>query len=346
MPKRGDDRQGLAFAGFDSPEANFFRMPNNWTDVTASIANIAELKVVEYILRHTWGYQEFEIKKNITVDEFVRGRKRIDGTRLDRGTGLSERSVRYGLQDALADGLIEEDVDDSDRARVKKYYSLRMKSDPQRSVENSDRQDLPPGVQSLHPRWGGVQTLPPRGANFAPRSEKDNLERHLNNSNIRKSNRSNDDFVDNSASQPISFQENRLVSRNGSDIHYGVEGVSAIIARVGPQIDVAQPVKRPRGRPRKFQDQESQTLLNYVSDFAREFSDKATLNQSATRMINLYHKWGKSDIDAFVGVLYQARSMTKAQNNIRTSKFAYFCSVVEDLLGLKEQQNTASSPGT
>ncbi len=118
------------------------------------------------------------------------------------------------------------------------------------------------------------------------------------------------------------------------------------MARVGPQMESAQPVKRPRGRPRKFQDQESQTLLNYVSDFAREFADKATLNQSATRMINLYHKWGKSDIDAFVGVLYQARSMTKAQNNIRTSKFAYFCSVVEDLLGLKEQQNTASSPGT
>lgn len=116
--------------------------------------------------------------------------------------------------------------------------------------------------------------------------------------------------------------------------------------RVAQHMHAAQPEKRPRGRPRKFQDQESQTLLNYVSDFAREFADKATLNQSATRMINLYHKWGRGDNDAFVGVLYQARSMTKAQNNIRTSKFAYFCSVVEDLLGLKEQQNTASSPGT
>ncbi len=115
------------------------------------------------------------------------------------------------------------------------------------------------------------------------------------------------------------------------------------MARVGRQIETAQPAKRPRGRPRKFQDQDSQTLLNYVSDFAREFSDKATLNQSTTRVINLYHKWGKGDIDAFVGVLYQARSVTKAQNNIRTSKFAYFCSVVEDVLGLKEEQNAVGT---
>lgn len=112
-----------------------------------------------------------------------------------------------------------------------------------------------------------------------------------------------------------------------------------------PQPEAIQPVKRQRGRPRKFQDQDSQTLLNYVSDFAREFSDQATLNQSATRMINLYQKWGRGDIDVFVGVLYQARSVTKAQNNIRTSKFAYFCSVVEDLLGLKEEQNVLSSHG-
>jgi len=116
--------------------------------------------------------------------------------------------------------------------------------------------------------------------------------------------------------------------------------------RVAQHMDAAPPVKRPRGRPRKFQDQESQTLLNYVSDFAREFADKATLNQSATRMINLYHRWGKGDIDAFVGVLYQARSVTKAQNNIRTSKFAYFCSVVEDLLGLREEQNAVRNSGT
>jgi hypothetical protein len=189
-----------SFEGFDLPEQNWFRMPNYWTDITADITNIAELKVVEYILRHTWGYREFGIKKHITVDEFIRGRKRKDGSRMDKGTGLSERSVRYGLADALRDDLIEEEVDASDRARVKKYYSLKMKPSVDRrggEVPDADIpeelaergvQDLPAGVQSLHP---GVQDLPPRGAEFAPRTEKETLGQYLEDeliSNERNSN--------------------------------------------------------------------------------------------------------------------------------------------------------------
>src|SRR5260370_40165814 len=108
------------FTGFSRPESNFFRMPNEWVDITADIDNLAELKVVEYILRHTWGYQEYGVRKHITIDEFVQGRRRQDGSRMDAGTGLSERAVRYGLQRALEDGLIDEEVDARDRGRVKK----------------------------------------------------------------------------------------------------------------------------------------------------------------------------------------------------------------------------------
>jgi hypothetical protein len=154
-------------------------MPNSWTDITAEIDNLAELKVVEYILRHTWGYQEYGIKKHITVDEFVRGRRRQDGTRLDKGTGLSERAVRYGLQKAVENRLIEEEIDDSDRGRIKKYYSLRMQDD---LADVDPEHDLLPGVQTLHP---SLQSLPPRGAAVAPRTEKETLERH-NLSNFEK----------------------------------------------------------------------------------------------------------------------------------------------------------------
>ena len=100
-------------------------MPNTWTDITAEIDNIAELKVVEYILRHTWGYQEYGVKKHITIDEFVNGRRRQDGSRMDKGTGLSERAVYDGLRKAVENSLIEEEIDDSDRGRIKKSYSLR-----------------------------------------------------------------------------------------------------------------------------------------------------------------------------------------------------------------------------
>src|SRR5215217_3018183 len=135
MTRRKSDR--TPFSGFDRPESNYFRMPNTWTEITAEIDNIAEMKVVEYILRHTWGYQEYGLKKHITIDEFVNGRRRQDGARMDQGTGLSERAVYDGIRKAVAAGLIEEETDRSDRGRIKKSYSLRMR----KSAQDSD--DLP-----------------------------------------------------------------------------------------------------------------------------------------------------------------------------------------------------------
>ncbi len=160
MAKRNAER--TPFTGFDPPESNYFRMPNSWTDITTEIDGIAELKVVEYILRHTWGYQEYGIKKHITIDEFVNGRRRLDGSRMDKGTGLSERAVYDGLRKAVQNGLVEEETDDSDRGRVKKFYSLRMRDD---AGPAEPLQSLQPGVQTLQGGCKvcrvGVQSLHP-----------------------------------------------------------------------------------------------------------------------------------------------------------------------------------------
>src|SRR5215217_7402692 len=177
MTRRRGER--TAFSGFDRPESNYFRMPNSWTDITAEIDNIAELKVVEYILRHTWGYQEYGLKNHITIDEFVNGRRLKDGSRMDKGTGLSERAVYDGLRKAVENSLIEEEIDDSDLGRIKKFYSLRMREN---AHNHEELQSLHPGVQTLHPPLQDLhpdpQTLQVRGARNAPRTEKDTQERH------------------------------------------------------------------------------------------------------------------------------------------------------------------------
>src|SRR6185436_19558094 len=105
----------LPFPGFGLPEQNWFKLPNDWTDITAGITSLAELKVVEYVLKHTWGYQEYGLTKLITIDEFMSGRKKRDGSRIDRGTGLSNRSVIDGLRRAVEEGYLIEEVDDSDK---------------------------------------------------------------------------------------------------------------------------------------------------------------------------------------------------------------------------------------
>src|SRR5712691_7510708 len=78
---------GQTYEGFSKPEANFFRLPNEWTDITAHLTSLAEMKLVEYVLKHTWGYSEFDVVKKITTDEFMYGRKKKNGERIDIVTG-------------------------------------------------------------------------------------------------------------------------------------------------------------------------------------------------------------------------------------------------------------------
>src|SRR5438105_13553800 len=151
-----------AFAGFTTPEANFFRLPNEWTDITAQVTSLAEMKLVEYVLKHTWGYSEFDVVKKITTDEFMHGRKKKSGERIDIGTGLSKPSVIAGLKSAVKHGLLEEEIDDSDKARIKKFYKLKMKTpieeeEPQKGDPHADVKKLYIGVKNFNSR--GKQSL-------------------------------------------------------------------------------------------------------------------------------------------------------------------------------------------
>src|SRR6266480_4044170 len=138
---------GQTYEGFNKPEANFFRLPNEWTDITAQVTSLAEMKLVEYVLKHTWGYSEFDVVKKITTNEFMSGRKKKSGERVDIGTGLSKPSVIAGLKSAVAHGLLEEEIDDADKARIKKYYKLRMKTpiaeeEPEKEAPHADVNNL------------------------------------------------------------------------------------------------------------------------------------------------------------------------------------------------------------
>src|SRR5437762_13414092 len=163
------------FEGFNKPEANFFRLPNEWTDITAQVTSLAEMKLVEYVLKHTWGYSEFDMVKKITTDEFMKGRKKKDGTRIDEGTGLSKPSVIAGLKSAVEHGLLTEEVDDNDKARIKKCYKLRMKTSPDEN--NTESNDPHADVKNLNI---GVKNFNSRGKESLQRSEKDTLERYNN----------------------------------------------------------------------------------------------------------------------------------------------------------------------
>jgi hypothetical protein len=347
MPKRQQDQTGFPpFEGFEAPRSNFFRLPNNWTDLTASMSSIAELKVVEYVLRHTWGFQEFGIKKRITTDEFMNGRRHVDGTRIDKGTGLSKQSVITGIQLALEHGFLEEEVDNTDRARIKKFYSVRMRD------ENSDVKNFDIGVKDLDSR----------GTNFGHRTEKETRERK--NSNFRMTNKEKigEGFH---KPQPLnvggaSYSEGESEEQGVKPIPRGTPNQSGEEAKqskyrnsgkgVSQEEMEVEPEKRrggfekvgaalpPRPRRRAEYSEERQALTEYITDFSREFGDKAPLKSSVTRAYNLLTRSGVT-LSAFISHMYEARAITKERSSSiknKGEKMGYFFRVLEDRLGLKD----------
>lgn len=153
----------MTFQGFRPPEQNWSKLPHAMIEALPLVETVGELKVILYILRHTWGYQEYDDPKKITLDEFENGRRRRDRTRMDSGTGLSRPTIIDGLERAEKHGFIIVEYDESDSARVKKFYSIRT------ITADEGLRNFTPGVKELYPR--GKETL--------PRSEKDTSETNL-----------------------------------------------------------------------------------------------------------------------------------------------------------------------
>jgi hypothetical protein len=128
--KRSDKRkrERPVFEGFpwEILNSSYSNLPNVWIEIVGSIENLSELKVVLYVMRHTWGFGEYDQFKLISIDEFMNGRKRRDGSRMDYGTRLTKQAVLNGLELAVEHGWLVCVVDDSDLGRVKKFYKLKM----------------------------------------------------------------------------------------------------------------------------------------------------------------------------------------------------------------------------
>src|SRR4051794_23590747 len=92
------------FAGFESPR--YTPVPDVIFDELLPDLTEAELKVLLYIVRRTFGFKKDA--DAISLSQMVKGITRRDGTVLDRGTGLSESSVLRAKASLLERGIIVE----------------------------------------------------------------------------------------------------------------------------------------------------------------------------------------------------------------------------------------------
>ena len=159
--------QAYEFSGFQMPDQCWSKLPHELFDHVELFKRPAEMMVILYILRHTWGNNEYDKPKRISMDEFVNGRKRRNGTRIDKGLGMAENSIRTGLRAAEEHGFIVTTVDDSDKGRIEKSYMLRM-------AAHNDSDSLEGGKSSTPDE----QKLDLWDAKVAPRTEKETKEKN------------------------------------------------------------------------------------------------------------------------------------------------------------------------
>jgi len=91
------------FTGFDKP--TFTQIPDQVLDELMPVLSEAELKVLLYICRRTFGFHKDA--DAISLSQLVDGITTKDGRILDRGTGMSKSSVRRGMQGLVDRGIID-----------------------------------------------------------------------------------------------------------------------------------------------------------------------------------------------------------------------------------------------
>jgi hypothetical protein len=91
----------LHFKGFISPR--YTPVPDDLFDELMSLLSGAELKVLLYIIRRTFGFKKDV--DNISLSQICKGIKTRDGEVLDKGTGLSQQSVITACK-----GLVEKNA--------------------------------------------------------------------------------------------------------------------------------------------------------------------------------------------------------------------------------------------
>ncbi len=115
---------GYHFLGFSEP--NYTQVPNELFDELAPNLTEAELRVLLYVVRRTFGFA----KKHdaISVNQMTSGITTSDGRVLDHGTGMSRSAVWRGAKGLVSKGVLAVDrIQSADGEYATNVYRLRFR---------------------------------------------------------------------------------------------------------------------------------------------------------------------------------------------------------------------------
>jgi len=137
----------LRFPGFpEKPAENYWQYPkicNGWWHLLSG----AEQKVLDYLLRHTWGYQKYQ-GDYISISQFTNGIKnRKTGEIVDMGTGLSHTEVISSLKELENKGFIEKVIRKEGNKKTGKINYYKLKLQPVKKVDTPSKESLEVGCK-------------------------------------------------------------------------------------------------------------------------------------------------------------------------------------------------------
>jgi hypothetical protein len=277
--------QSFQFEGFESP--NFTPTPDALFDVLLARISDAELRVLLYIIRRTFGFKKDS--DTISLKQMTEGITTREGKRLDLGAGLSKASAARGIKGLIDKGIVLAQRNQSrERGDEPTTYRLRFR-DP-----------------VFNPETGGTSVL-----------------RHGGTMDLRQGGVSQRDTQETDSQETVKQET---------------------------EVDLSSPRKTDKfSKNGHVYDEVRLTLVEYVADLSAEFIDIASVESSTTRTTNLFHRAGLP-LEQFIDIMTEARAVTKermASIKKRTkegdkTKMAYFFSVLEDKLGLREHQGGAA----
>jgi len=328
------------YEGFSNPNGTI--VPDDVFDVLMPRLADAELRILLYIIRRTFGF-----KKNsddISLRQMVEGITTRDGRVLDSGTGLSKPTVARGLVGLREKRIIVATRNRSaERGNEATSYRLRFKSEIDSVADDAaDPRENTGRVPLSHQRDKGVSHERDKGLSHQ-RDIQETVKQQTDrsDSNIRKSNRSKYTENGHTASGDISRSKHRFIDKANEParIARGVEGIGAILQRnvplpapaYAPPNAKAPPIRKGKARPLPNLDPETyEAVVGVMKDYSRKLGDSDHANSNITQAANLIEACG-CDFNTFYMHVIDAYKITCQKNGL-DNRSGYFFTVLRDRL--------------
>ena len=318
------------FRGYSSP--NYTPVPDELFDEQLPDLSGAELKVLLYVIRRTFGFKRES--DNISLSQMLNGLRTRDGRILDRGVGLSKKTLLQAIKSLEEQAIIlTERRRSQEKGDEPTSYRLNVRS-------QATMEETTPPVGGKVPHGGGAQ-IPPGG--WGSNSPTQETVRQKTDRDLSKFEGSHDRIEEATVKSPSRSRNSPDVPATDGRIMPLGEILQQRAHLAADTTDVPPPLSS-RAAPHNLDEREQ--VRQFMEGYAQKFGDEAPLSSTITRTLNIFAaadvhpaRWGD--------YLYQAHGLTQehtaqirklrgeAAGMQRKNKMPYFLATLEQLVGLR-----------